>query len=198
VSLGREAPQEDPRIVALRRRFPEGSRVRLTADVERYPHFIARKGSEGTVTHNTDGGIEVKLDDHLPGAEPWDNEVVWVDADLIWEGYPDGWHEPELKVIARPPSFAVKFEESMPDGEPVAFVTGILAQGAYVVEPVSYGEDGEADETAWVLSGHKEHDDPERAEPWLDAALTALSAAWWMRLEDMREAESAAGWDPTP
>jgi hypothetical protein len=197
VSLEREAPQEDPRIVALRRRFPEGSRVRLTADVERYPHFIARKGSEGVVSHNTDGGIEVKLDDHLPGAEPWDNEVVWVDADLAWEGYPDGWHEPELKVIARPPSFAVKFEESMPDGEPVAFVSGAMAQGAYVVEPVRYDDRGPI-ETAWVLSGRKEHDDPERAAPWLEAALNYLSAEWWERGERARDAERTAGWDPTP
>lgn len=171
-------------MAAVRRALPEGSRVRLTADAERFPHFIARAGSTGVVNHDPHDGIAVKLDRHLPGAEEWDNEVIWTVEDCA---FPEGeWHDPELvELIPRRSggqSFAVKFEESMPDGEVVAFVSGAMAQGAYVVEPVSYDESGPV-ETAWVLSGRKEHDDPERAEPWLEAALNALSAEWWMRHE---------------
>jgi hypothetical protein len=184
-------------MAAVRRALPEGSRVRLTADAERFPHFIARAGSTGVVNHNPGDGIAVKLDRYLPGAEEWDNEVWWMIEDC---DYPDGWRDPEVELIARrsvSQSFAVKFEESMPDGEPVAFVSGAMAQGAYVVEPVSYDESGPV-ETAWVLSGHGEHEDPERAEPWLDAALNALASEWWMRGERARQSERAAGWDDMP
>ncbi len=56
----------------------EGTRVRLTCDVERYPHFTARKGMVGTVTMmEMDEAVCVRLDEFLPGAEDWDNEVCW-------------------------------------------------------------------------------------------------------------------------
>lgn len=58
----------------------EGARVRLTRDVDRYPHFVAPKGAEGTITKNWDDLIAVKLDEHLEGAEEWDNEVQWYDG----------------------------------------------------------------------------------------------------------------------
>jgi len=54
-----------------------GTRLRLTRNVERFPHFIAPKGATGTVTDVTDGNISVLMDDHLAGAEEWDNEIVW-------------------------------------------------------------------------------------------------------------------------
>jgi hypothetical protein len=58
--------------------FPVGSRVRLVHDVERYPHFIARAGSVGTVVDIGDPQIfAVRLDEFLPGAEGWGNEVHW-------------------------------------------------------------------------------------------------------------------------
>lgn len=53
-----------------------GDRVRLTNDVERYPHFIAKGGSAGTVTEVGENVI-VKMDEHIPGAEEWENEVHW-------------------------------------------------------------------------------------------------------------------------
>jgi hypothetical protein len=54
-----------------------GERFVLTANVDRYPHFIAVRGSVGTVTEVTDLVVCLRLDDLLPGAEEWDNEVVW-------------------------------------------------------------------------------------------------------------------------
>ncbi len=53
-----------------------GERVRLTQDVERYPHFIAPKGAEGVVV-SEDDVYAVKLDVFVPGAEEWENEVHW-------------------------------------------------------------------------------------------------------------------------
>lgn len=60
--------------------YPLGTRVRLTQDTERYPFFIARKGMVGVVTQNDADGFCVRLDEHLPGCEEWDNEVIWADA----------------------------------------------------------------------------------------------------------------------
>ena len=54
-----------------------GTRVRLVHDVDRYPHFIAERGSHGSVTHNDGDTICVRMDDLIVGAEEWDNEVVW-------------------------------------------------------------------------------------------------------------------------
>lgn len=60
-----------------------GTRVRLRHDVDRYPHFIALKGMLGTVAIVQSGLIGVRLDEHLDGAEDWDNEVHWFD-DGLW------------------------------------------------------------------------------------------------------------------
>lgn len=61
-----------------------GMRVRLRHDVDRYPHFIARQGMEGVVVTAGDEQdtqpyiLAVRMDDVLPGAEEWQNEVHWV------------------------------------------------------------------------------------------------------------------------
>lgn len=57
-----------------------GTRVRLRRDVERYPHFIAPEGCEGTITHADQEMIAVKLDEAIEGAEEWDNEVQWFEG----------------------------------------------------------------------------------------------------------------------
>lgn len=54
-----------------------GTRVKLTHDVDRFPHFIADAGMTGTVSNTDDGVICVKMDEHLAGAEEWGNEIVW-------------------------------------------------------------------------------------------------------------------------
>jgi hypothetical protein len=67
-----------------------GQRVRLTRDVERYPHFIADAGTPGTVVDIGSGRwghIAVRMDLHIPGAETWDNEVMWSDDEIarFWD-----------------------------------------------------------------------------------------------------------------
>lgn len=62
-----------------------GDRVVLRRDVERFPHFIAPKGATGTVVDTPShplGAYSVLLDQHLSGAESWDNEVVWSESDI--------------------------------------------------------------------------------------------------------------------
>ena len=58
-----------------------GTRWMLRRDVERYPHFIADEGMRGTVTDASDSSVCLKMDEHLSGAEEWDNEVVWSSDD---------------------------------------------------------------------------------------------------------------------
>lgn len=68
--------------------YYRGQRVRLKRDVDRYPSFIARKGLVGTIV-STPGpdhmNLAVKMDEHLNGAEEWDNEIHWIeDLDMEW------------------------------------------------------------------------------------------------------------------
>lgn len=60
----------------------EGARVILRRDFDRYPHFIAPYGARGTVVEANKELIAVRMDEYLPGAEGWGNEVhVMVDDD---------------------------------------------------------------------------------------------------------------------
>lgn len=59
-----------------------GTRVQLLRDVERFPHFIARKGMTGTIVDACEDHIAVKMDTYIDGCEEWSNEIVWSDADV--------------------------------------------------------------------------------------------------------------------
>ncbi len=54
----------------------EGYRFRLVRVVDRSPDFVAPAGLTGTVTVVA-SGIWAKMDQHIPGAEHWDNELHW-------------------------------------------------------------------------------------------------------------------------
>lgn len=54
-----------------------GRRVVLRYDVDRYPDFIAPSGGTGTVVYADMEEIRVRMDQHMAGAEQWDNEVHW-------------------------------------------------------------------------------------------------------------------------
>jgi hypothetical protein len=55
-----------------------GYRFVLRHDVDRFPDFIASEGTTGTVTDvESDGTIIVLMDQHIDGAEKWDNHVWW-------------------------------------------------------------------------------------------------------------------------
>jgi hypothetical protein len=54
-----------------------GSRVRLLAPVDRFPDFVAPPGATGTVVETGDGAVWVRLDAPLPGAEPWNNSIMF-------------------------------------------------------------------------------------------------------------------------
>lgn len=67
----------------------EGQRVRLAREIERYPHYVAPAGAEGTVTKNDKDLIAVRLDDQLEGAEEWDNEVQWYEGMYVNDNFRD-------------------------------------------------------------------------------------------------------------
>jgi hypothetical protein len=78
---------------------------RLTEPVERFPHFTAPDGGAGTVTDASPDVVCMHMDDYLPGAETWDNEIVWtIDNDYDENGEP-----------APTPSVAQAFTVTPPD-----------------------------------------------------------------------------------
>ncbi len=54
-----------------------GAKVLFVDALERYPHFTVPAGATGTVTNSDDDYYAVKVDQPIPGAEEWDNEVIW-------------------------------------------------------------------------------------------------------------------------
>jgi hypothetical protein len=55
-----------------------GRRFRLTREVDRFPDFLAPVGLTGTVDHIEESGtVWGKMDEPLPGAEEWDNCIMW-------------------------------------------------------------------------------------------------------------------------
>ena len=63
-----------------------GDRVELTRDVERFPDFIAPKGWTGTIVECDADFLSLKLDQHLPGAEDWDNCLIFTAEDYHHDG----------------------------------------------------------------------------------------------------------------
>lgn len=59
----------------------EGSCYRLTRTVERYPHFTCPAGATGDVLEATADMVRLRMHEHLPGAEEWENEIIWTQAD---------------------------------------------------------------------------------------------------------------------
>lgn len=62
--------------------FRVGDRIRLTVDVDRYPHCIISKGNTGTITESGEYQIAVELDRYHPDLEHWDNALLWTDEQL--------------------------------------------------------------------------------------------------------------------
>lgn len=102
--------QDDPEHIAhvyamvhhganLSRKFKVGDRVKLS----RYKEIMrdgVRPGEVGTVTE-AEGDFIVKFDKHLEILDEWDNEIIWVDADLYHNDGPDTY----LEVVAEPQKY---------------------------------------------------------------------------------------------
>lgn len=59
-------------------KFPSiGARITLRDDADWSPDFEVPKGAKGTVVVANDEMISVKLDEHVDGAENWDNCIQW-------------------------------------------------------------------------------------------------------------------------
>jgi GNAT superfamily N-acetyltransferase len=117
--------ETSPIASALERQLAAGMRVRLISDVNRYPDFIAHAGLTGTVAYYERGKrLGVRLDKFLPGAEEWDNTIMW-DRELM------GDLSSELQIIHDVPEddSAERFRllEMNPKNNP-AWVTSLLAK----------------------------------------------------------------------
>lgn len=57
----------------------EGTRVRVVKPIDNYPVVLVPVGDEGTLTRiDEEGCWWVKLDNHYPNLDEWDNEVaIW-------------------------------------------------------------------------------------------------------------------------
>jgi hypothetical protein len=60
--------------------FANGTRVRLTRDVERFPTVVPA-GQIGTVVLRDRGVLAVRLEDEIEGLADWRNELMWEDED---------------------------------------------------------------------------------------------------------------------
>ena len=63
-------------------RFQIGQRVKVTGYLERFPDFIVDTGPSGvlgTITSVCKENVWIRLDDHVPGAEEYNNEVCLMD-----------------------------------------------------------------------------------------------------------------------
>lgn len=72
-------------VLAGGKRVKVGDRVELARDVDRYDAFIAKKGLRGTISEISEYVVTVLLDEHLDGAEEWDNNVCWGSSDQLAE-----------------------------------------------------------------------------------------------------------------
>jgi hypothetical protein len=57
--------------------FDVGARVRTVQPIDRFPHFVIPAGRFGTITQVDADQISVQMDEFVPGAEEWDNSIMW-------------------------------------------------------------------------------------------------------------------------
>jgi hypothetical protein len=66
-------------------KYKKGDRIRLKHDLDRYPNFIAKAGSTGTIDEIDleDGSVWIKMDEPIPGCEEWRHRILWREGDSI-------------------------------------------------------------------------------------------------------------------
>jgi hypothetical protein len=52
-------------------------RFKLSRQVDRFPDFLAPIGLTGIVTAVDSSGVWGRMDQHIAGAEQWDNQIHW-------------------------------------------------------------------------------------------------------------------------
>ncbi len=76
-----------------------GERYRLSREVDRYPHFVAPQGAEGTVVEGTEGCIALRMDTQIDGCAEWDNCIVWTVDEDCPENPPDNYFPLAARVF---------------------------------------------------------------------------------------------------
>jgi Replication-relaxation len=90
-----------------------GQRVRLARDVNRYPDYLASAGLAGRIV-STEGGVRVKMDLPLPGAENAGNCIFWP---LRPDPEDPQWDEEEKKSLIKRFRKDCQLIEEDPSGE---------------------------------------------------------------------------------
>ena len=65
-----------------------GARFVLTRPVDRFPVFSTPAGAAGTVVLSEQELITLHMDAHIPGAEPWNNDIAWTTDEDVGAGVP--------------------------------------------------------------------------------------------------------------
>ena len=60
-----------------------GLHFQLRNDVDRLPDFLAPAGMTGTITVADEHGVRARMNQHIDGAEHWDNELRWESKDAF-------------------------------------------------------------------------------------------------------------------
>lgn len=60
-----------------------GAPARLRRGVERYSHFQIEAEASGIVTEASESLVALRMNEPVPGAEHWDNELWWTAEDGV-------------------------------------------------------------------------------------------------------------------
>lgn len=107
----------------VRTKLAPGAEVVLLRDVERYPHFIAERGSRGIVVDAEERNVAVRMRERIPGAEEWDNEVQWFDGCGREDQTALAAAEADLGLCSACPTFP--YWPRVPMSDDVVWVTGM-------------------------------------------------------------------------
>ncbi len=72
--------------------FKVGDIVQLTQEAERFsPDFFVSEGATGTVVEAEWDYLSVRIHTPVPGAEEWDNCLVWTFGDVYFKDGPENY-----------------------------------------------------------------------------------------------------------
>lgn len=174
--------------------FVPGARVRTTRELDRYPHFIVEAGSVGTVVDVGDPTLfAVKLDDEVPGADDWGNEVHWSNGDSPHDDLELVDEQPADPHAAYRESVRRTFRAMSPAA--LAYQSTVVVGGidreeleAEAARRLGLAIDLEADRR--VVLGEAVDRIADAADPHLERTLDGRSAAFSRTDDDAEPAES--------
>ena len=62
-----------------------GYHFKLICQVDRFPDFLTPSDLTGVATVVDDSGVWGRMDQHIAGAEQWDNQILWPTPDEFFQ-----------------------------------------------------------------------------------------------------------------